>query len=437
MAKAVRDLALRFTIPAMGLVVTIALALLYQLEPESYYRVLGFIGFVPFRYPFLDLQGILASVDCWQHGIDVYVNNPCDVLDREFTFTPLWLDVLPGKDWTNVLGLCLTAAFFLALATLPGPLSWKELLPRLVATLSPVTAFAIERASSDLLMFVLATAAGVFLVGPLYRRVMAYAMIVFAGLLKIYPLVLMVLTFRERPRVFLLVNAAAAAVVLATAVYFYGELAKMLLNIPSSGPFSSAFGAHYLPDVIAGVVGKLHPGFSLHLVRLATFAALCLAMAGWFFCMVRWRDFRMALTRLPESEKMFLLIGAALIGGCFLAGTNIGYRGIHLLFTLPGLLALARTEGNIRVRRVAVQGCVLVVALTWAGFFMLEGLFRQILASWIGKVGSAAVVGFLWLLSQIAWYQVATLFFAILIGCCSNWLQGEVTPFATPGVRKP
>src|SRR5215467_3920976 len=115
MAKAVRDLALRFTIPAMGLVVTIALALLYQLEPESYYRVLGFIGFVPFRYPFLDLQGILASVDCWQHGIDVYVNNPCDVLDREFTFTPLWLDVLPGKDWTNVLGLCLTAAFFLAL----------------------------------------------------------------------------------------------------------------------------------------------------------------------------------------------------------------------------------------------------------------------------------------------------------------------------------
>jgi hypothetical protein len=142
---------------------------------------------------------------------------------------------------------------------------------------------------------------------------------------------------------------------------------------------------------------------------------------------------------LPESEKMFLLIGATLIGGCFLAGTNIGYRGIHLLFTLPGLLAFARAEGDIRVRRVAVQGCVLVVALTWAGFFMLEGLFRQILASWIGKVASAAVVGFLWLLSQIAWYQVATLFIVILIGCCSNWLQGDaaVAPFATPGATKP
>src|SRR5215472_13024945 len=120
------------------------------------------------------------------------------------------------------------------------------------------------------------------------------------------------------------------------------------------------------------MLGMLHPGFSLRLVRLAIFAALFLAMAGWFFRMVRWRNLRSAFTRLPASEKMFLLIGAALIGGCFFAGANNGYRGIHLLFTLPGLLAMARMEGDMPVRRVAVQGCVLVVALAWAGFFMQE-----------------------------------------------------------------
>ena len=168
----------------------------------------------------------------------------------------------------------------------------------------------------------------------------------------------------------------------------------------------------------------MHPGLAvLGLMRVAMFAALFLAMAGWFFRMVRWRDFRIALARLPEPEKIFLLIGAALIGGCFFAGSSIGYRGIHLLFTLPGLLAMARMEDDMRVRRVAVQGCVLVVALTWAGFFIWKGLFRQILASWIGKVPGVAVVRFLWLLSQIAWWQVATLFIAILIGCCSNWFE--------------
>jgi hypothetical protein len=424
MATGVRCLALRFTIPAAALAAMVALALLFKFEPESYYQVLAFVGIHPNRYPFSDFQGVLASVDGWQHGIDVYEG----VL--AFDFPPLWLRFafLPGPEWTNPVGLCLAVSFFVALAVLPPPRSAKELLPRLVATLSPVTALAVERANTDLLMFLIAAAAGVLLLGPLRRRAAGYAMIIIAGLLKIYPLVLMVLTLRERPRVFLLVNGAAAAMVLATGVYFHGELVKILLlqSIPTSGPFSSAFGAHYLPDVIAGMVGMLHPGFPLRLVRLAIFVSLFLAMAGWFFCIVRWRDWRSALTRLPESEKMFLLIGAALIAGCFFAGTNIGYRGIHLLFTLPGLLAMARMEDDIRVRRMAVQGCVLVVALTWAGFFMLEGLFRPILASGIGKLPSAVVVGLLWLLSQIAWWQVATLFIAILIGCCSTWLEAAM-----------
>ena len=432
MATGVRCLALRFTIPAAGLAATIALALLYQLDPESYYQILALIGFRPNRYPFSDFQAVLESVDYWQHGIDVY-----EIYEKgRFSYPPLWLRFafLPGVEGTNPLGLCLAVSFFLALAILPPPGSGKELLPRLVATLSPVTAFAVERGNIDLLMFGIATVAGVLLLGPLRRRATAYAMIVIAALLKIYPLVLMVLTLRERPRVFLLVNGAAAAIVLATGVYFHGELARALLNLGPSGPFSSAFGAHYLPDVIVGMdtlplpdvivgmLGMLHPGFSPRLVRLAIFAALFLAMAGWFFRMVRWRNLRSALTRLPVSEKMFLLIGAALIGGCFFAGANNGYRGIHLLFTLPGLLAMARMEDD--VRRMAVQGCVLVVALTWAGFFMQQGPFRQILlALGIGKFASAAVVGFLWLLSQIVWWQVVTLFIAILIACCSTWLE--------------
>ena len=264
------------------------------------------------------------------------------MLDRTLDYSPLWLrfTFLPGKEWTNPLGLCLAISFFLALAVLPPPRSGKELLPRLVATLSPVTTFAVERANIDLLMFVIATAAGVLLLGPLRRRVVAYAMIVIAGLLKFYPLVLMVLTLRERPRVFLWVNGAAAAVVLGDGRLFSRGDREDGAEYPSERAFSVRFGAHFLPDVIAQKwTRQCIPGLRLlGLVKLAMFAALFLAMAGWFFCMVRWRDFRIALARLPEPEKIFLLIGAALIGGCFFAGTNIGYRGIHLLFTLPGFL---------------------------------------------------------------------------------------------------
>ena len=58
-------------------------------------------------------------------------------------------------------------------------------------------------------------------------------LIVIAALLKIYPLVLMVLTLRERPRVFLWVNVAAATVVLATSIYFHSEIVKVGANLYS------------------------------------------------------------------------------------------------------------------------------------------------------------------------------------------------------------
>jgi hypothetical protein len=423
---AFRRLALRLTAPTAGLAAMIALALLYQLEPRYYYRVLAFIGIAPFWYPFIDFQTVLSWVDCWQRGVDVYVNNSCAALGLVMDYPPLWLRLtfLPGKEWTNPLGLCLAISFFLALAVQPPPRSGRELLLRLIVTLSPVTTFAVERGNIDLLMFVIATAAGVLLLGPLHRRVAAYTMIVIAGLLKIYPLVLMVLTLRERPRVFLWVNSAAATVVLAIGIYFHAEIVKMGMDYPGNA-FGDVFAAYLLPDLIARKLdAAMHPGLAvLGLVKLGTFAALFLAMAGWFSRMVRWRDFRIALARLPDPEKMFLLIGAALIGGCFFAASNVGYRGIHLLFTLPGLVAMTRMEGDMRVRRVAVQECVLLVALTWAGFFTWHGPFPQNLAAWIGNAPAFRLVAFLWLLSEIAWWQVATFFTAILISCCFDWLS--------------
>jgi hypothetical protein len=420
----VRRLALRLTAPAAGLAAMIALTLLYHLEPLYYYRVLGFIGIPPLRYPFLDFENVLSWVDCWQRGVDVYVNNPCDIFGRVLDYSPLWLrfTFLPGEEWTNTFGLCLAVSFFLALAVLPPPRSGGELLPRLAITLSPVTTFAVERANIDLLMFVIATAAGVFLLGPLRRRVAGYAMIVIAGLLKIYPLVLMVLTLRERPRVFLWINGATATVVLVTGLYFHTEIVKLIPNFERGAPFSRSFGAHYLPDIITKVVdAAVHPGLTVNfVVKLAMFAALFLAMAGWFFRLVRWREFCIALQRMPESDRMFLLIGAGLIGGSFFTGSSNAYRGIHLLFTLPGLLTMARIAG---ARKAAVEGCVLVVAVAWAGFFTWGGIVPQILSSWIGKVPSMAVERFLWLLSQIAWWQVSVLFMGVLIGCCSNWVE--------------
>ena len=362
-------------------------------------------------------------------AIDVYVNKPCDILNDLLNYSPLWVrfSFLPGKEWTNPLGLCLAISFFLALAVLPPPRSAMELLPRLIATLSPVTTFAVERGNMDLLLFVMATAAGVLLLGPLPRRVAAYSLMVIAG----------------TPENLSACSHGADVARAATGV-LVGKCRGGHRGVGDKHLFSRGAredGAEYIPtfgEISARTsfrtsscgrrASATHPRLA-GLVKLSTFAALFLAMVGWFSHMVRWRDFRIALVRLSDPEKIFLLIGAALIGGCFFAGSGLEYRGIHLLFTLPGLLAIARMEGDMSVRRLAVLECVLVVALTWALFFHL-GMesFEQILA--FGNVPGGRLVQFLWLLSQIAWWQVATLFIAILIGCCFDWFT------ATPEWRR-
>lgn len=423
---------LRTVIPLAGLATLALFALLYRFDSAEYYRTLAFVGIQPFRYPFLDLQYVLTVVDCWQRGIDVYVANPCDVLDRPMGYSPLWLRAtfLPGEDWTDAIGLGLVVLFFLSLALLARPRSGREAVIMLAATLSPVTAFAVERANIDLAMFLLALAAGLLLLGPLRRRLFGYALIVLAGLLKFYPLALMALTLRERPRRFLWINGIVAALVLGFVLWFAGELREMAPNIPRGSSFSDLFGAWNLPEGIAETVAAaLSPAraaVALRAVRIAVFVLLFLAMARGLLRLIRWRAFRLALTQAAEPERMFLLIGATLVCGCFFGGQSIGYRGIHLLFTLPGLLVLARAPGDEAVRAAARRAALTVVALMWAGFFTWHGFFPRAMPVLLGDASGAGVLLALWLARELLWWRVATVLLAILVTFAADRLQGAI-----------
>ena len=101
----------------------------------------------------------------------------------------LWLAVLPiTTAWDNALGLALVVLFLVALAFLPPGRDWRLIT---LATISSTTMFAMERANIDLLMFVMA-----MLVARL--RFIGYAVALLAGMLKFYPIVLLVAAVRER-----------------------------------------------------------------------------------------------------------------------------------------------------------------------------------------------------------------------------------------------
>jgi len=117
----------------------------------------------PYPSPFIDAQQIPAVIDCFKHGVDVYVSAPCDPLHRKFPYSPLWLRAtfLPtDMGWTYWMGLALDAIFFTSPAWLPQARRPGDTIVIVLAAFSSMSVFALERGNVDIVMFLLIICAG-------------------------------------------------------------------------------------------------------------------------------------------------------------------------------------------------------------------------------------------------------------------------------------
>ena len=114
--------------------------------------------------PFVDTRFVLAQLECWRRGIDVYSVNPCDPLGRLQDYSPLWLrlDFIPADPaWVMPFGLALDLMFLAALFALPLPrLDRAGRTVMSLAMVSTASIFAMERGNIDLLVFALCVVVG-------------------------------------------------------------------------------------------------------------------------------------------------------------------------------------------------------------------------------------------------------------------------------------
>lgn len=392
----------RWAVPASAAALFAALYGFYAIGQGSLYRaVLEAWGIGPYDFPFLDTRGELSAIECWRMGIDVYVTNPCDALGWLFDYSPLllWASVFDlGTSDTRAAGLMVDGLFLLSLAALPAPRGRPAMALMLLGVFSTMTVFALERANNDLLIFTLAALAGLFLSRVSSARFLAYPLIVTAALVKFYPAVLLALGLRERPRVFAVIAAASVAVLALFAAVYYAELRAALANVAEGKNFTDLFGAPNLPNGLATLFPTLpiRPG-ALRIVlylAAASGAAVIAASPG----------LRVSCRRLPPPEAIFLEIGAWLTVGCFLAGQSIGYRGIILLFALPGLWSLAQAPGSGFQRALFRTAIGLVLFLMWGEFF------RHL----VDNLAPAPGPFLFWLGRELAWWAVVTLLGGLL-----------------------
>jgi hypothetical protein len=431
----VRSFPSRFVMPAIGVAALALFAALYVYHPYTYQKVMTAIITLPGPHPFVDWEWLPAAIECWTKALDVYVYNPCyaEVPNWGFNYSPLWLRITfirYAHGWTNLSGLSLAVLFFVSLSFLPLPRNGRsDFLIVLFAVLSSVTVFAVERANADVVMFMMIVI-GVSALGlrsPV--RKLGYGIIMLAGLLKFYPFVALISLIRERPVAFTAIALAATAAAGGAAFAYHEEVVRAARNVPSGTLFHPLqFSAYELPNGLGLVAAKLATRLSgpdatsanaigpfVSKSMLLLLILLALAAAIWFGGRCRLRH---SLGQLDTSEARFLLVGAALICGCYFAGVNARYRAIFLLLALPGLLALEHGLPS-RLARVAFRGtCLAALFVLWFPF--VHGCVRAA-AEILGKPVDLsdqridrAVRLVMWLGDQLAWWWVIIVLLAVL-----------------------
>jgi hypothetical protein len=410
--EASRRWAYRLAIPAAALLFLGGLAALWCRGPHALYvAALRLFGFEPFRFPFLDIHFVLAGAQCQRLGIDVYLSDPCDALGRMHTYSPLWLVITPGfldTTTTTAVGLGLDLIWILLLIYVIRPAGFGEVMIFGFVALSPMTVYALERANCDLVIFLLVIVGCALARAPQPWRFGTYALYLFAGVLKYYPLVLLVLLARERRRDALIAAALAALIVLGLAGLDHADLAKALRNIPALSYFADSFSARNLPFGIAENVFGPRLRSTAGLLLLAFLAALAAARAR--------RTLLLLDGAVPDPdlfESHCLLVGALLVTACFFAGQNVDYRGIYFVLIMPGLVGLRRVSDDRAVRRFLARMIVAVLLVAWA--MPLRDAVHRIAAAISGGPTGLRVDLLFWIGRELAWWWLIAGLAAIVL----------------------
>jgi len=377
-------------------------------DTGAYQRVMQAIGvhtvsadgaYAKSPLPFYDLAGVLSWSDCAHRGVDVLAANPCDPLQRLLNYSPLLRDLplyhLGGRNLVAS-GLVLDIAFLLMLVAVLRPKTLAQFAIAALVSVSQAVVFAVERANLDIVIFTLAAATCLWGMRGRLAPCAQYGAALLCGLIKFYPLALFVTALRERTRIFVTIAAVSLLVVTGFAVVYWHDLARIAALLPKDEYSGDMFGApitrllmveglHLSPQQSAGLMAAIILAFAIATFRLAG---------------------ALGTLDFSSAKGALLLCGSAFVVGCFFGESNVAYRAIFLLMTLPGLFAIA-TQKRGRLSSLLFVAVALVIACLWvetvrAHFLLYPGYLQA-------EDLAPGVLAFFLLREAMWWYVVAVL----------------------------
>ena len=339
----------------------------------------GKLGVGPLRYRFGDLRNLTSAWDCVRQHFPVQSNNPCDPDHRPADYPGILL--LPsrlglGQGDTIALGWSLFAVYLLAaVAIIPGRARLGTTVLYSVALCSPAAMLGVERGNIDLTLFsLIVLAVLVAQRGERWRAVSA-ALVLVAGILKLFPVLAVGFLARHGSRRALIRVGAVFVAFAAYAFAIHNQLRVINAALPRSDKYS--YGLRRISEWLsAGLEG--HGARSTSLPSWDILLVFAIGAGAWLLAR-RLRGRLPALGGDGSGRDLDLFwAGACVYVGSYVLTRNYDYRLVFLLLTVPQIARWAAAGSKL-----AYLTIVSLLGTTWldAGPFEWSHL-RSVLDGW-------------------------------------------------------
>ena len=231
--------------------------------------------------PFADMRVLTAGSECIRLGYDVLSENPCDPWKRPMNYPRFWWMLTSwglDQSHTVVLGIFCGLLFFILTFVTIERLNYIESLFYALILCSPSAMLAVERGDNDLIIFILLALSLLIIKGRnLILRSFSYVLILFAAILKLYPIFALTSCLKEKRRNFSLILIFTS---IAFGIYLIDDFESLKL-VSKATPRSTmiSYGSKVIFDILFPKLEKLSYIFLdsniakiIHMVKLPMLA---------------------------------------------------------------------------------------------------------------------------------------------------------------------
>lgn len=349
--------------------------------------------------PFADAHIVTASAESFRLGFDPEIENPRDPFGRRFNLPAPWkLFFFTSIDQSHTFLFAgfLIASFIFGTLTLIASVDPSSGWLIVLCAFSPPVMLAVERGNVDLFLFFICAVLLSLIERP---AVYASALLLIAGVLKLYPVFGMGALMKYGKSAFLKFSAALTLALFLLLSIDVQNLRNVFANTEKG--YDISYGVDVLPSYLALAtrsesLGQVAAFFSM----LAVFLILILGF-------VRATQSVRYLHGSNAHALAAFRLGAGIYVGTFLLGNNWDYRLMFLLFTLPQLLEWINVG---KVARYALFGVLISLSYFWIARLLPLAYFIDEFANWLTFGG----------------------LFYLLVASAPDWLRSE---FETAVIR--